>query len=37
MENNAVWLGVIVVLAIGGIIAQWIMNMRNKRREKNAQ
>ncbi len=37
MDNNVVWLGLIVVLALGAMVTQFVINVRNKRREKNPQ
>lgn len=37
MESNLVWLAVVVLLAIGGIFAQFMINVRHKRRMKAAR
>jgi hypothetical protein len=37
MENNVVWLGLVVILALGAMVAQFVINVRNKRREKTPQ
>jgi heme/copper-type cytochrome/quinol oxidase subunit 2 len=29
--NSAMWLGLVVVLALGGVLAQFVVNMRKRR------
>lgn len=36
MDNNVIWLGVIVVLALGAMVVQFLINLRNKRRTKHS-
>jgi hypothetical protein len=36
MDSNLIWLGVIVVLALSAMVAQFIVNLRNKRRAKHS-
>ena len=37
MDSNLMWLSVIVLVAIGAMIAQFVVNRRNKRHPKQAQ
>lgn len=35
MDSNVMWLGLLVVLALGAMVVQFIINVRNKRRTKH--